>query len=115
MMSISPALTFRVSVGRLWKVTVALLARMMTYLVKTCKHLEGVQMKYRSLKIWSIVQSIAGSLTLALQRNLKTIKFTQRCMAQGGGTGYMTRLPVDLIEAKGYAKENLVYEVLLFG
>ena len=71
----------------------------MTYLAKTRKHLEGVQMEYRSLKIWSIVQSIAGSLTLALQRNLKTIKFTQRCMAQGGGTGYMTRLPVDLIDA----------------
>jgi len=55
-------------------------------------------MKYRLLKIWSIVQSI-GKFNTCIAKNLKPTKFTQRCTVQGGGMWYMTRLLVDLIEA----------------
>jgi len=42
-MSISPAVMFKVSVGRPGKVTVALPARTMTYLAKKRKFIERVQ------------------------------------------------------------------------
>lgn len=71
----------------------------MTYLAKTHEFLEWIQNEISLTENLAHCVIFRGKFGTRIAKNLKATRFTQRCTVQGGGTWYMTRLPIDLIEA----------------